>query len=129
MRFAVLSIALALAACTSSQPPETPQPRQLPVELVGRVAGTPQACVTIVPTQGLRISDSDRHTLLYGSGKTLWANDLGPSCGFGANDILVMQPLNSRYCRGDVARSVDNTSRMPGPTCILGDFVPYTRGR
>lgn len=126
MRFAAFLVPLALAACTS-QSAQTPQPRQQPVELAGRVAGTPQACVTIVPTQGLRVSDSDRHTLLYGSGRTLWANDLGPSCGFGPNDILVMQPLNSRYCRGDVARSVDNTSHMPGPTCILGDFVPYRR--
>lgn len=124
MRFAHLPIALLLAACVAQQPQQS---RQRPIELAGRVAGAPQKCVTIVPSEGLRISNDDRHILLYAGGKTLWVNDLGPSCGFRANDILVMQPLNNRYCSGDVARSVDNLSRMPGPTCILGDFVPYTR--
>lgn len=124
MRLAALLIPLTLAACSAPQPPEQ---RQRPSELQGRVAGTPQHCVTIVPSQGLRISDSDRHILLYGGGKTLWVNDLGPGCGFGANDILVMQPLGGRYCRGDIARSIDNLSRIPGPTCVLGDFVPYRR--
>jgi hypothetical protein len=46
---------------------------------------------------------------------------------FRTNDILVAEPLSSRYCRGDIIRSIDRHSRFPGPSCILGDFVPYTR--
>lgn len=72
------------------------------------------------------MSDSDPHTLLYGRGGTIWASDLGPDCGFSVSDVLISEPL-SRYCRGDLVRSFDRQSRIPGPTCVLGDFVPYTK--
>jgi len=39
----------------------------------------------------------------------------------------VTEPIGSQYCRGDIVRSFDRQSRIPGPACILGDFVPYTR--
>jgi hypothetical protein len=77
-------------------------------------------------TSSLRISDNDRHTLLYGAGKTIWANHLG-QCGFGDNDLLVTEPLGSYNCRGDLVRSFDRSSHIPGPACVLGDFVPYSR--
>ena len=96
------------------------------MELAGRAAGAPQHCLEYSRTESLRVSDTDPHMLLYGRGRTIWANDLGPGCGFSRNDVLVTRPL-SRYCRGDVVRSFDNVSRIPGPGCVLGDFVPYTR--
>jgi hypothetical protein len=43
------------------------------------------------------------------------------------NDILVTYPIGSQYCRGDITRTIDRISRMPGPGCVLGDFVPYRR--
>lgn len=64
--------------------------------------------------------------MLYGSGRTIWANNLG-SCRFGYDDILVMQLYGSQLCRGDIVRSLDRLSRIPGPACVLGDFVPYRR--
>jgi hypothetical protein len=65
--------------------------------------------------------------LVYGSGGTLWANDLGPQCGFGSDDVLVTEPVGSYHCRGDIVRSFDRFSRIPGPTCVLSNFVPYRR--
>jgi hypothetical protein len=65
--------------------------------------------------------------LLTGSGKVIYSNSLGPSCGIGSNDIPVFEPLGNQYCRGDIVRSVDRTSGIPGPSCVLGDFVPHTR--
>jgi hypothetical protein len=29
---------------------------------------------------------------------------------------------------GDLVRSFDSVSKIPGPSCRLGDFIPYTRG-
>ena len=52
---------------------------------------------------------------------------LGPGCSFGINDILVFEPTGGSYCRGDIVRSVDRDSHIPGPSCVLGDFVPFTR--
>jgi len=112
-----------LAGCAAPQPSSS---NREPVELAGRTAGAPQHCLPIVRTEAWRISDSNQHVLLYGRGRTIWASNLGPGCGFSVDDVLVTEPL-SRYCRGDIVRSFDNMSRIPGPSCALGDFVPYIR--
>src|SRR5206468_2835263 len=115
---------LLVAGCTVPEPGEDPQQ---PRELVGRTAGVPQRCVLIEPAEALRISDNDRHTLLYGSGRTIWANSLGPGCGFNRNDVLVSEPIGSHYCRGELIRSFDRLSGFQSSSCVIGDFVPYTR--
>ena len=119
-----VAILLALLGSCAAPPPNT-APRQA-TELAGRTAGVPQRCVRAENASNLRVSEGDRHILVYGSGRTIWANHLG-NCGFGVNDILVLEPTGSQYCRGDLARSVDRYTKIPGPTCPLNDFVPYTR--
>jgi hypothetical protein len=123
MRLTAALLALATIACAAPQP----EPSRQPVELSGRTAGAPEHCVIIRQAEALRISDTDRHTLLYGSGKTIWASRLGPACSFRLDDVLVTEPFGSHFCRGDIVRSFDRFSRIPGPACVLGDFVPYTR--
>ena len=49
----------------------------------------------------------DHSLLLYGSGRTIWANPLGPHCSFRYDDVLVTEPVGSSYCRGDIVRSFD----------------------
>ncbi|MFL6765711.1 MAG: hypothetical protein ACJ8FO_11005 [Sphingomicrobium sp.] len=124
MRLGLALIALLAGACAPPQPMAQSAP---PSELAGRTAGPPERCVLIQQSESLRVSDTDRHTLLYGSGRTLWANRLDPQCGFGNDDVLVTEPFGSYYCRGDIVRSFDRLSRIPGPACVLGDFVPYRR--
>jgi hypothetical protein len=117
-------LALALASCAA--PPPGAQQQSPPVELAGLSAGPPARCVEINSQQSLRTSDNNRHVLLYGNGRTIWTNQLG-SCSFGSDDVLVTEPIGSQFCRGDIVRSFDRQSRIPGPACILGDFVPYAR--
>ena len=124
MRICAISLALMLAACAA--PPPESAPRQAS-ELVGRAAGAPQRCVIIQAGANLRVSDGDRHTLVYSSARTIWANHLGPNCGFGSGDVLVTETTGSYYCRGELVRSIDSFSKIPGPSCILNDFVPYAR--
>jgi hypothetical protein len=119
-----LAAVLLLGACAAPQPTEAPGP---PRELAGRVAGPAQKCVLIQANESLRVSDT-RHVLLYGSGKTIFANQLAPACGFGRDDVLITEPSGSYYCRGDLVRSMDRLSHIPGPSCAIGEFVPYTRG-
>jgi hypothetical protein len=83
--------------------------------------------VPIERDQALRVDEGDRHTLIYGYGAKIWANHLGPHCSFNRGDVLVIKPIGSDYCRGDLVRSFDAVSRFPGSSCLLGDFVPYTR--
>jgi hypothetical protein len=124
VKLRVTLLALLVCACAAPQPTE---PRRQAIELAGRTAGVVQHCLPILRTEALRVSDTDQHMLLYGRGGTIWASDLGPGCGFSVSDTLVTQSLAYRYCRGDVVRSFDRMSRIPGPSCVLGDFVRYTR--
>ena len=124
MRVTLLFFIAVLGSCAVS-PPES-GPRQA-AELSGRAPGAVQHCVLIEQTQALRVSATDRHTLLYGDGKMIWANRLGPSCGFSSSETLITEPIGSYYCRGDLVRSFDPFTRIRGPACVLNDFVPYTR--
>ena len=113
---------LVLAGCSSSPPtgPQGPIP-----QLAGRTAGTPRSCVTIQRDENLVVVDS--RTVLYGSGKTVWLNHLRTECpGMNGMNILVTEPHGGQYCSGDTVRSLDPVSKVPGPTCVLGDFVPYS---
>jgi hypothetical protein len=123
MRARFLGIAVLLGSCTAAQPSGAPGRS----ELAGRVAGAPQRCVPIERDLSLRVDPANRQTLLYGHGKRVWANHLPEGCGFNSGDVLVIKPIGSDYCRGDFVRSFDPVSRFPGPSCILSDFVPYTR--
>jgi hypothetical protein len=120
----ILVATLLVAGCAA--PPPGAEQQRAPIELAGRRPGPPQRCVPIIQGQALRISETNRHVLIYGYGKTVWANDLG-SCRFVSDDILVTEPFGSSYCQGDIVRSLDRVSRIPGATCVLGEFVPYTR--
>jgi hypothetical protein len=107
-------------------PPPAATPGVIP-ELAGRTAGAPRNCVTNDSPSSLRIVDG--RTMLYGSGSTVWLNRLAVECpGVDSwNDILVAFPSGSQYCRGDIVKTLDRTSHIPGPSCILGDFIPYRR--
>jgi hypothetical protein len=65
--------------------------------------------------------------LLYGRGTTIWASRLEPGCGFSHNDTLITESHDGRYCKGDLVRSNNGISNIPGPTCVFGEFVPYKR--
>ena len=123
MKRAFSCVIALVASCAAPQPTAPDRPA---AELAGRTAGAPRHCLSFERTEGLRVSDTDSHKLLYGNGRTIWASHLGPGCGFSVNDTLISEPL-SRYCQGDLVRSFDHLSNIPGPTCVLGDFVPYTR--
>jgi hypothetical protein len=126
----IAAAALPLFIASCAPPPPAAAPGQAPrqaEELAGRTAGAPQHCALIERQEGLRVSQSDPHTLVYGTGRTVWANNLGPGCGFARGDTLVVHPIGASYCRGDIVRSFDGQSRIPGPSCALGDFVPYRR--
>jgi len=127
MTRSIALVALAVASC-AAPPPGAQQQQSPPVELAGlAAAGPPARCVTINPIQSLQVSDTNRHVLLFRDGRTIYANYLAPYCSIGRDDVLVTEPTGSQYCRGDIVRTFDRSSRIPGPACILGDFVPYRR--
>lgn len=123
MKAGLVALALVLGSCAAPQPGAGSSQS----ELAGRVAGAPQKCVPIERDISLRVAEGDRRTLVYGHGRKIWANHLPAGCGFNHGDVLVVRPIGSSYCRGDLVRSFDPVSRFPGTSCYLNDFVPYTR--
>lgn len=121
-------IAAAVAALTGCTAPPAPAANNTPIAAIeGRVAGPPQRCV--LTEQGTGLTPVNRNTVTYRSGKTVWVNQMQGTCGgFRQWDVMVIEPIGTQYCAGDLVRSFDAVSKIPGPTCRLGEFIPYTKG-
>lgn len=113
--------AILLGSCAAPPPATTTSAS----ELTGRTAGIPQRCIRIERYEGLRVIGP--RTLAYGRSRTVWVNAVPECAALKYSDVLVTDPVATQFCRGDLVRSMDAASRIPGPACRLGDFVPYTR--
>lgn len=123
MRASMLIATVLLAAgCTR---PIAPSGSTVAEETAGRAAGPAQSCISSSPQEGLRILDAA--TLAYGHGRTIYVNNLGARCpGLEPTATLIVEPgLAGQYCRGDHVRGREMGAIISGPTCILGDWVPY----
>ncbi len=118
---------LALSACAGMGPgPETREQEAFGRELQGRIAGAAETCVPAVQNQPLRIVD--RRTVAFERGETIWVNRLASDCpGMRPFNTLIVEVHGSQYCRGDRVRALEPGTSIPGPICILGDFVPHRR--
>lgn len=123
----LLPLVLILAGCATAQAGGPTRDRQaLDRELADRVAGETEMCIPVtLSSSSLTIVDSN--TLTYRAGRTIWVNRLANGCpGLRPNQTLLIKPTDaSRYCRYDRFQTLDPGSRIPGPTCVLGDFTPY----
>jgi hypothetical protein len=95
-------------------------------ETAGRIAEPAKSCVSAFPSESLRVIDS--MTLAYGTGSTVYINHLpGPCPALSQFNTLIVELQGSQYCRGDRVRGNEPGSIIPGPSCNLGDWVPYRR--
>lgn len=124
----LLALALPLSACAGSYEPAPLTEKQLgklEKELAGKVAAEKTSCISRFPSTTMRVI-SDNVLIYRVSSKLVYRNDLIGSCtGLSRGDALVVQSFSSQYCRGDIARAVDMTTRIPGGSCALGDFTAY----
>ena len=123
MRSPMLVPVVALAACAV---PVAAPGDPLAREMVGRVAGPAQACVSTLPNQNLRVIDS--RTLAYERGSELWVNRLADHCpALSPHNTVIVEASGSQYCRGDRVRGLEPGGNIPGPSCNLQDWTPYRR--
>ena len=123
MRIAATLLILALTACTR---PVSPATDPLAQQVAGRVAGPEQACVNQMLGENLRVVDS--RTLAYGRGPTIYVNRFpGPCPGLETISTVFVERHGSQYCRGDLIRAREPGAIIAGPTCNLGNWVPYRR--
>ena len=124
--------ALLIASCSTAPAEQTRSPRaaqELADALAGRVAGPPQRCITTYRTT--RVNAIDDFTILYDQGSTIYVQNPRGGCpGIGSgSDILVTRQTTNQLCDGEIARTVDLTSRVERGGCVFGPFVPYTKPR
>jgi hypothetical protein len=123
----LLPLLLLAAGCAATGTDATGRDQQaLTEELEGRSAGAPQSCVPTRQAQSLQIVD--RRTLVYRDFDTIYVNRLDADCpGMRPLTTLIVEAHGSQYCRGDRVRAVETQGGIPGPYCLLRDFVPYRR--
>ena len=125
MRLLPLLILTAGCAATGTDVSSRDQ-QALAEELTGRSAGKAQACVPARQAQSLQIVD--RRTIVYRDFDTVYVNRLDADCpGLRPFNTLIIEANGSQYCRGDRVRAVEPGSSIPGPFCVLRDFVPYRK--
>ncbi len=112
---ALLALALPLTAAASDP-------------LAGRVAGTPQDCITLSSTQGPTIVDAQ--TILYtqGAGRTIWkTGPVGACPSLAPLNPLIVEVNGGMLCRNDRFRVLNVGSAIPSAYCRFARFTPYTR--
>ena len=125
--------ALVLGACTQTQA-EVERARvheagvqdKLAKELAGLVPGKPATCINQFPQQQ---SSGYGATILYRVSRNLvYRSETAGGCeGIARGDILVTRTSGGQLCRGDIAQTLDQSSRFPTGSCSFGEFVPYRR--
>jgi hypothetical protein len=120
----ILILVTGCATATATADGDTREQRELSAELQGRTAGKPQSCVP--SQQGRSLQIVDRRTLVYRDRNAVYVNRLDADCpGLRPLNTLVIEAHGSETCRGDRVRGVEPGSSIPGPFCVLRDFVPY----
>jgi hypothetical protein len=123
MRPIILLLPVVLASCTR---PVAPGGANHSQALAGYAAGAPQTCVPTSSNDSLQLIDPG--TVIYGSGRTVYVNHLGGPCSaLSPPSTLIVDAQPGHYCRGDRVRGFEPGGLIPGPVCILGDWVPYRK--
>jgi hypothetical protein len=131
---ATFGTGLLLAGCTAANTDSTPialtekQATLLQKQIGGKVAGPPVNCISSMYNDDI-IRVSDDMLLFKISGRLVYQNRLKSPCpGLSRDrDIMVTEQFGGQQCRGDIIRLVDRVGGIPGPVCILGDFIPYRK--
>ncbi|MDP9421624.1 MAG: hypothetical protein M3Q19_02105 [Pseudomonadota bacterium] len=121
-----------MAACSTAPAQESRSPaaaRELANALAGRVAGPPRRCITTY--RATKVTPIDDFTILYDQGSTIYVQNPRGGCpGIGSgSDILVTRQTTNQLCDGEIAQTVDLTSRVERGGCVFGPFVPYSKPR
>ena len=133
MRSMLLLVASAMIVGCAAQPVapmRTAKAQQrLDELLVGKVAGAPQAC--LANRQGNDMIVIDDATIAFRQGSRTYVNHLpGGGCPNLAHNTLITRSFGgSGLCRGEIAQVAHLSTGMTAGSCVLGDFVPYTRPR
>lgn len=129
----LLLLAGTVGACAPVEPvARTPQAEaHLQQLLSGRIPAPPLACLADYRSNDMVVIDDS--TVLFRDGRTVYRNDFqGGTCnhlGSGFYALLTRRVGGIGLCRGDIAEVIDTGTGMTVGSCVIGDFVPYTKPR
>jgi hypothetical protein len=127
---AFLLVASTLSACATAPQPMPRSERaeaRLQEELAGLSAGQPQACIPSWRADQMTVID-DNTILFDETPNRVWRNEVQGTCHLlGAGYTLILRSSGSSLCRGEIGEVTDLRSGVTVGSCVLGDFVPYTR--
>jgi hypothetical protein len=130
MRLLPFAISLALIAGPAAAADQVVSPRdQATIDrlLKGKVAGDPISCIAIPRSGGSTIAGN--RIYYRGTGRTVYVNDPGPSCGLRSGSAIVIKTPANQFCRGDIITLFEPSSGMDRGSCALGEFTPWTDPR
>ncbi|WP_242098206.1 MULTISPECIES: hypothetical protein [unclassified Sphingomonas] len=136
MKTMVLLPLLGLAACVQTPgeraraaQDQAAQQQKLATALAGLTPGEPTSCIDQIQLRSGSNVQAYGSTLVYTvSPRLKYRTDTAGGCeGVGNDDILITSTPTTQLCRGDIARTVDRTSRFPNGSCSFGAFIPYRR--
>lgn len=126
-------LAVCAAGCTqtpqqvaAAQQASAAAATDLAKELAGLVPGRSSTCMPHVPTTQVKAYGS---TLVYVvSNRLKYRSDTAGGCErVGRGDILITRSVTGQLCQGDIATTVDSTSRTFSGSCSFGPFVRYSK--
>lgn len=129
----VILVAVLLSSCAAGPPSEAQlraaatEKARLEKRLAGLTPGKPKRCI---PLRNASSPESfGENTLVFSAGrKRVYVTETRGSCDdVGRFNALITHPFGSELCRGDIARSADLVNGFSGGSCVIGEFVPYTR--
>ncbi len=126
----IFTTAILVGCSTAPQPERSARQQARLQELVaGKVAGAPLSCLPNHRADDMVVIDDNTLAFRDGSRRT-WVNTLRGGCsniGSGNYALVTRQYGGTGLCRGDIAQVADLSNGFTVGSCVLGDFVPYTR--
>ncbi|MDJ0978224.1 MAG: hypothetical protein QNI87_06790 [Erythrobacter sp.] len=101
--------------------------KRLAKMLEGRVAGEPQDCIRMLPTN--QMTTIDRTAYVFGRGNTIYVQRTTRPDQIRDRDTLITRRFGggAQLCRQDIATTVDPLTQIFTGAVMFEDFVPYTR--
>lgn len=94
--------------------------------LEGRVAGEPQRCIRMTPSERMRVIDDTAY--VYGRGRTIYVQRTRHPEQIDDNDTLVSRRFSaSQLCKLDTMTTIDAHNGFFTGVVFFEDFIPYTR--
>jgi hypothetical protein len=121
----LLSIGCAADAARVSKHDDS-DAKELDKALKGLTPGTLVDCVDTNSLNGPQIIGL---TLLYNEAGRVWRTDLEACPGLRQDSLLVIEQVGKRMCEKDRFKVVPRGSSIPGATCWMGKFTPYTKAK